>query len=340
MRPSEIDFGALTHLAQFSVVPRQDGSLDASTNLMTQANIRAAVLAGHESGIKALFTVGGRGSREAFLSAMNPPHRDFFIGSLIAFMDRHGYDGIDLDMEEILPADGPAYSDFVRALRAELDKTHPSALLTAAVLWEPELFAALAEYFDQINLMTYNLSGPYPGWVVWHSGALRDGGQSFPDGETPLPSVEGLVRKFLEAGVPAAKLGIGMSFNGYIWTGAGIDRPRQRWENAPVMSIAPYHLIADQYRVDARDPRSPGYHWDSRAQAPYLSLPAKNPAESQFVSFQNGETAARMIEFIREKGLGGMILWDLSAGYRPGKPRGIRDELLQSVKRAREAGTP
>jgi hypothetical protein len=38
---------------------------------------------------------------------------------------------------------------------------------------------------------------------------------------------------------------------------------------------------------------------------------------------------------VRSKGIGGMIVWDLGAGYRADQPPGRRDLLLQAVKRAR-----
>jgi GH18 family chitinase len=39
-------------------------------------------------------------------------------------------------------------------------------------------------------------------------------------------------------------------------------------------------------------------------------------------------------EFVRVKGIGGMIIWELSGGYRSDQPGGQRDRLLQAVKTA------
>ncbi|MBI3299880.1 MAG: glycoside hydrolase family 18 protein [Elusimicrobia bacterium] len=340
LSPADIDFGAVTHLIHFSVVPRDDGSLDAKINLLKPANVRAAVSASHAAGKKILFTVGGQGSRERFVSAMGDGRRRVFIASLIAFMRENGYDGIDVDMEEVLPADAKAFSRFITELRAELDAITPRPLLTAAVLWEPALFARLAGSFDQINLMTYNLAGPYPGWVVWHSGALYDGGQRFPNGRAPLPSVDGLVATFLAAGVPREKLGVGLSFNGYVWSGGEVSRPRQTWKDPPAMRNVPYYALADTYRIREYDDKSPGYHWDAHAQAPYLSIEGADPADAQFVSYENELSVGKRVEYVREKGLGGLIVWDLGAAWRADQPPERRDVLLQALKQARLGGKP
>lgn len=335
LRPPDIDFSALTHLVHFGIVPREDGSLDAAGNMLTPESIAAVVSAAHAAGRKVLFTVGGRDSRAPFAAAMSPPRRQAFVAALIGFLREHGYDGIDVDMEELTARDARGYAAFIHELRAGLDRLTPRPLLTAAALWQPALFAELAAEFDQINLMTYNLSGPYPGWVVWHSGALYDGGRRFPDGRTRLPSVDGLAAAFLAAGVPRRKLGVGLSFNGYVWSGGAVSRPGQTWELTPAMKHAPYYALAETYHIKEYDEGGPDYRWDAQAQAAYLSVAGESPADAQFVSYTNAAAAEKMVRYVRGKGLGGLIVWDLAAGWRAGEPPGRRDLLLQAVKQAR-----
>ncbi|HEX4047739.1 MAG TPA: glycoside hydrolase family 18 protein [Elusimicrobiota bacterium] len=337
LKPREIDFGAVTQLVHFGVVPRADGTLDAAVNMMTPDNVASAVKAAHEAGVRILFTVGGQGSRERFEGAISDAHRDAFVAALVKFMRDNGYDGIDVDMEDLPDRDARAYARFIKQLRSALDEFSPRPMLTGAALWQPELFASLADEFDRIDLMTYDLSGPYPGWVVWHSGALYDGGRRFPNGRARLPSVDGVVESFLAAGVPRAKLGVGLSFNGYVWSGGEVSRPGQAWSTPPSMKNVPYYSLADAYHITEYDPSSPGYHWDDQAQAAYLSVEGASPADAQFVSYENAETIAKMAAYVRGKGLGGMIIWDLGAGYRADQPDGRKDVLLQAVKKARAA---
>ena len=339
LAPNDVDFGAVTHLVHFGVLPRPDGTIDAAVNMMTPANVAAAVKAAHNAGKRILFTVGGQNSRERFEGAIGDGHRDAFVAALVAYMRDNGYDGIDIDMEDLPEGDVRDYAKFVRQLRIRLNALAPRPLLTAAVLWQPSLFASLADDFDQINLMTYNLSGPYPGWVVWHSGSLYDGGHRFPNGRARLPSADGLVESFLAAGVPRKKIGVGLSFNGYVWSGGDVSRPRQIWSTPPAIKNFPYYSLADTYHITEYDPASPGYHWDAEAQAAYLSIEGADRADAQFVSYTNAETVEKTVSYARGKGLGGMFVWDLGAGYRVDQPAGRRDVLLQAVKKAR-LGSP
>ena len=66
---------------------------------------------------------------------------------------------------------------------------------------------------------------------------------------------------------------------------------------------------------------------------PEKPFPAAN-GSGQFVSYANEITADRMGRYVRERGLGGMMVWDLAAGYRAELPEGRRDLLLQAVKKA------
>src|SRR5208283_3729222 len=122
---------------------------------------------------------------------------------------------------------------------------------------EYTMFATLQNQFDQINIMTYDLSGPYEGWVTWFNSPIYDGGYRFPSSGGLVPSVAGAVTNFLENGVASGRLGIGIAFYGYIWTGGlgispdCITQPRQSWTNAP--TAAPYSytdIMAGYYQTN------------------------------------------------------------------------------------------
>ena len=87
--------------------------------------------------------------------------------------------------------------------------------------------------------MTYNLSGAWDGWVVWHNSPLFNGGERFPGLQRQLPSIDLRVAEFIAAGCPARRLAIAMDFYAHVWTGGdgtdsgGATRPRQRWTTPP-----------------------------------------------------------------------------------------------------------
>jgi len=331
LAPHEIDYTAVTHIVHFSIRPNADGTLNTGS-FIEQAQIPATVQAVHRAGKKILIAVGGWWCRDVFEGAMSSGNRSRFVNNLVDFMSNYGYDGIDIDMEDMQPHNAADYIGFIRELRFRLDKLNPRPLLTAAVGWEYSIFAQLTNEFDQINLMTYDMSGPWGGWVVWHNAPIFNGNHTFPNGN-PLPSADTYIKRMLALGVPANKLGIGIDFYGYVWSGGlgtptgGVTQPRQRWAVAPsVQSNVPYYTIMDTfYQRDYE-------RWDSDAEAAYLSIDRAGASEDKFISYDNEETCKKKIEYTRGKGLGGVIIWELGGGWRPTAK--TPDTLLQAVKAA------
>jgi GH18 family chitinase len=95
----------------------------------------------------------------------------------------YGYDGVDMDVE--WDFDHTDFTNCFRDLRSALDKITPRPALTMAVVpeWQASMAALVAQYVDQINLMSYwsDASG---------AGTLLD--------------------KFTSLGIPRSKLGIGL----------------------------------------------------------------------------------------------------------------------------------
>ncbi|MFI5251259.1 MAG: glycosyl hydrolase family 18 protein [Bacteroidota bacterium] len=330
-----VDYSAVTHINHFSLVPRSDGTLDDASNSVTVENTNALIPLAHAAGVKVLITVGGWGSNVAFRGSTSPAHLHSFIANLVTLMRARGYDGIDIDWEVLEASDSTQYKTFITTLRADLDTISPRPLLTAATAWQPAIFATLAGKFDQINLMSYDLSGAWPGWVTWHNSPVSDGGYNFPSTGRPVPSANGMVQDCINAGIPVAKLGIGIDFYGYIWSGGqgtpngGVTDPRQSWISAPsVYGNVAYSTIMDNYY-------QPQYHrLDTAAQVSYLSIDNPGSANDKFISYDDEITCYKKINYARTKGIGGVILWELGGGYRANMPAGYRDPLLQAVKKS------
>jgi chitinase len=49
------------------------------------------------------------------------------------------------------------------------------------------------------------------------------------------------------------------------------------------------------------------YYWDEEAQAPYLY----NPARQSYITYDNERSAAAKARYVREKGLNGIMFWEL-----------------------------
>jgi hypothetical protein len=141
---------------------------------------------------------------------------------------------------------------------------------------------------------------------------------------------------FSEAGIPAGKLGIGLAFYGFTWVGGtgtpsgGATGPCQEYDSAPAVqgNVHFSNIMDNIFKPEY-------YHWDEDAVAAYLSIDNDGSDKDTFVSYDNEITAARKIEYARNKGIGGVIIYELDCGYRTSMPEGHKDELLQAVKNAK-----
>ncbi len=323
LTPSAIDYSAFSHLIHFAVVPAADGSVDTSKDNITPADSAAVLLPAHKAGRKVLLSVGGWLSAAAFRGAYSDAHRPVFVHNLVHLVTSRGYDGLDIDMEPLASSDAPGYEVFIQDLKTQMTAASPKLLLTAATAAQPEMFARLSAKFDQINLMTYDLAGPWTGFKTWHNSALYGNGKARMNPGQPFPSASGMVERFIAAGVPRRKLGIGAAFYGTVWTGA--DAPGQPISGVTMQTGVPYAAILSTYYQPGRA------RWDPLAQASYLSI--DGPAK-QFVSYDNEILCTKKVAYARAQGLGGVMVWELGSGYCPTLPAGKREPLLSAVKRA------
>jgi chitinase len=72
------------------------------------------------------------------------------------------------------------------------------------------------------------------------------------------------------------------------------------------------------------------YHWDSSAQAAYLSITNVNPASDMFISYDDQRTCQSKVSYARNRSLGGVMIWELAQDFQAGQP----DPLLEAVKQS------
>ena len=258
MAPSNIDFTIVTHVIHFALVPASNGTIDSNANSLTAPACAQLVGAAHTAGRKALVCVGGAGTETDFLADTTPANLGPFVTNIVSFMSGNGYDGVDLDWEPFNSADAAQYTNLVNGLRAALNGFGTHKLLAVAAPAYAEygdsptaeftMLASVQGQFDQINIMTYDLSGPYEGWVTWFNSPIYDGGYTFPsDASELVPSINGAVSNFVNNGVAPGKLGVGLPFYGYVWTGGpGMTQPRQCWptNDVPTAPLSPTRALS------------------------------------------------------------------------------------------------
>lgn len=299
-----VDASAMTHLVAFSLAPLAGGQIDDPYALDHAAIVARA----HGAARKAIISIG------VDFGGLGGADLDVLAQGLATFAADHDYDGVDVDWEPI----DDDFVAFIPKLRAAL-APEKEILVPVGVLNDTTQFTRLAQVIgdlDQVNLETYDMSGPYPGWVSWHSSPLFDGGHTFPSTGGPLPSVDGSVKAALAAGLPKEKLGIGVGFVG------------QRWHDTTA-ALEPADGVQVESDVYFRDivaaglgTGTPGF--DAEAFVPFLS----DATNQTWLSYESEQSIHAKADYVALQGLGGTILWQIAAG----RLANGGDPLLAAVK--------
>jgi len=249
-----------------------------------------------------------------------------FVTHLVELSNTGGYDGIDIDWEPMDVADQPFVIDIANRVR----QAKPGVILTIPIgciniNQKPDLsgYSAIAAAYDQLNLMSYGVSSAWEGWKSWHSGPLYQA-----DSATPI-SIDSTVKLYLAAGVPAAKLGVGIGFYGLCYP-SPVTGPGQATDTSMVivgdgkMSYA--NIMASYYSAGARQ-------WDSLARVPYLSFSSPHaPDGCTYISYDDEQSIQEKGAYLKSQGLGGVIQWEINEGYLPSAEAGARSPLLLAVR--------
>ncbi|HEX6706462.1 MAG TPA: glycoside hydrolase family 18 protein [Albitalea sp.] len=281
--------------------------------------------------LKTLISVGGwLGSASFSDVALTPESRARFADSGVAFIRKHGFDGIDVDWEFPVsggmpgnvrrPQDKENFTLLLKAMRQKLDAAGRADrrryLLTAAVgnnedyLRNTEIRAVAAQ-LDWMNLMAYDMNGTW-NKVAGHLAPLyHDPEQVSPGGPNLRNNVADLVGQYLAAGVPPRQLVLGVPFYGYSWRQCGAARNgeyqscegpgRGSWEQGAL----------DYSDIESQLVNRNGFtrHWNAAAHAPYVY----NPQTGEFVSYEDPESLRAKLHFIKQRRLGGAMFWELTS---------------------------
>ncbi len=269
--------------------------------------------------LRALISIEGKPA--AFRYAAAPERREAFVASCIDLFLRGNvapgvsvpglFSGIDMDWEyPDAPGDGANYTALVAEFRRQLDlygaETHTRPLLTVAAA--PGLgryggvdWPAVARAVDRVGLMNYDYNGPWQKRTGLVAPLYQPPGLGLESG-----SVDGTVAEYEGAGVPAAKLLMGIPFYGYHWSGApagdnhglGVVAQPERGDT-PFREIAEFPGAAQPFR-------------DPRSQAPWLW------DGDTFWTYEDPVSAAAKASYVRAHGLGGMMAWELSGDSADG----------------------
>lgn len=282
--------------------------------------------------LKIVLSIGGWSAGNFSEAAATPAARQAFTDSAMALLRRHDLDGLDVDWEyptvadagiSASPADRDNFTALLQSLRNALDahgKTRQRHYLLTIAAAEGRFAAGLdlariSPLLDWINLMIYDFYGSATP-TTGHSGGLYPSAQRKGEGR----SADEAVRYFLEAGVPAAKLHLGMAFYGRRF---GDVQPAQQGlfqRYASDGGFISYRQIIDKRLTDNGFER----HWDDRAQAAWLW----NPKTAQLISYDDPQALRAKVDYVRRHGLGGVMFWE----YREDHGEDLLDVVQQALR--------
>jgi chitinase len=301
----QIPYKKLTHIAHAFVLlnGKADGTLNVPKDYLEPALIAKA----HAAGVKVLVSIGGgdgiQGPRFNKM-ARTEASRQAFVHNVHAFLSANGYDGVDIDWEVPNAKDMSNCTTLMQELRAELPAPW---LISMATPSDPRSWGqgfdipALAPIVDFMNVMTYDFTGPWSGVVGLNSPLFQDPADPIQGGS--LKTSMDLYQN--QYGVPAAQLNIGTPFYGYEFAGASA-----LWAECNSCTDTYLNYGSDiKPLINQQGWRS---YMDKAAKAPYLL----NPSLPGVITYDDFTSTLRKSRYVlKQRGLGGVFMWDLSADY-------------------------
>jgi len=266
-----------------------------------------------------LVSVGGWLWSGAFSDvALTRQSRTAFIDSVVEFVRRDQLDGLDIDWEypgmpgkesNFRAEDKQNFTFLVKELRSRFDhlqkEVHRRLYVTVATGSSPDFLAhtemdKVQKYVDTVNLMAYDYYEPSSDGITGHHAPLHVN-----PADPRRISAEGSVQDYEKAGVPAAKIVLGVPFYGHAWGEVpnahfGLFQPGKEIPHAyEQYGTRPEAMLQDGFTR----------YWDADASAPYLYSPDKGV----FLSYEDEESLGLKCKYVLDHGLRGVMFWDYEA---------------------------
>jgi len=289
---------------KFSAAQSVDGVADSDEGSFHGDLHQVQLLKRRFPGLRILISLEGRAAD--FAEDAQPENREAFVRSCVdVFLkgnfapDIHApgiFDGIDVDWEYPHEADATNFEALLREFRRQMDGVRPGLTLSIAVghgprMYEGTNFGEICKLVDQVGLMMYDFTGPWNKTTGFLAPLLaspeRKGG-----------TVDRSVTEYLNAGVPAQKILMGVPFYGYGWRLVPEDENGLFQEGEAIHGDRPYSYIEGLMGESTvyRDPVSG---------APWLF------DGDNFWTYEDSLSIKKKAEYVLDHSLGGMMIWEL-----------------------------
>ena len=316
--PEKVDIRKLTHINYAFADIGQDYKISMGYPDKDPANFEMFnSLKTINPDLKILISVGGWNWSGRFSDmASTEQNRTKFAESCVEFIVKYKLDGIDLDWEYPVsgglktnsnrPSDKQNFTLLLQKIREKLDaqelKDNKNYLLTIAAGASNDYIKntevdKIHNYLDYVNIMTYDLHGHWDMYSDFNSPLYDNKDQS---GQYKV-SIDSSVTSWLNAGLPQDKLVVGVPFYGYKYDILEDinDGLYQKHTNGKAIS---YKDIIKDYINNPKYKKN--FHEQSLVPWLYNG--------KTFISFDDPQSVLLKAEYIRNKNLGGAMIWELS----------------------------
>jgi|SRR6218665_151578 len=328
IRTETLDVAKLTHI-NYAFIDIKDSLAWLHNERTDTTNFRLLNLLKQKNpNLKIMISIGGWSWSKNFSDAvLTESSRKAFAASAAQIVHQHSLDGVDIDWEYpnmrgdgnvFRPEDKQNYTLMFAELRHALDSIQPKTkktyqLTTAVGGFEGFIrntgMDKAQQYLDYINLMTYDYSWGIAGHHTNMYASTDNPNEN---------SADKAVKAYMAAGVPPAKLVIGMAFYGRAGTVATTDN-----HGLNQKIISPARGGGFTYLKDSVIGRN-GFvrYWDDKAQAPYLF----NDSTKTFISYDDEISVRIKCKYVQYNQLGGVMFWEYSSD-----PKGYLLEVVNYV---------
>ncbi|XP_026476620.1 acidic mammalian chitinase-like [Ctenocephalides felis] len=352
----DIDPFLCTHVIYTFVGLSADGSvriLDPNNEINNGGLRKLKELKNINPKVQISVAIGGWNEGSATYSnvAANDALRANLVNSIVAFTKEHGLDGFDIDWEYPAQrggaiADKANYIKLLKELRARFDAE--GWFLSAAVA-APESYIAssydvpqMSKYLDFINIMAYDMHGPWDGRTGQNAPLLPSSKDiSFDNRQL---NVQAAIQGWINAGAIKSKIVLGVPLYGKTFTLSNPSDNGLYAKSTTAGQAGPFTQESGMlgYNEICQYENSPEWTiiWDDEQKVPYMHK------DNQWISYDNPESIALKAQFAKETGLGGVMVWSIETDDFRGLCEGGKYPLLTSINsvvfggKAPEIGKP
>lgn len=315
INPKRIPAEKLTHInyafanVENGIITNIEGKEESdSLNFLILNNLK-----NRNPNLKILVSIGGWTHSKGFSDAvLTEESRKKLTDSGIDFLLKYNLDGLDFDWEYpalqgdnnvVRSEDKENFVAMLKSFREALDSVgslknqhYLSTIASGGFRGYLEVndMAEAQKYLDFINIMAYDFYTAGDQTTGHHANLYPNGAKG--------RSAQTTVEEHIEFGVPTEKIVLGVPFYGRMWKGVdskdnGLFQPGNYAMGLPYQQVYAFSKNSSFSRF-----------WDVKAGAPYLF----SIKDSTWITFEDPESLALKMKFVKEKGLAGAMFWEMA----------------------------